>query len=458
MTNPARDALVFSLTLRRNGKLSRLEKIKAKQAVIGIVGLGYVGLPLARAFCHQKIHVVGFDIDQEKIDTIEKNQSYIKHIGDDAIREMRADGLFNVTTDFSQIADVDVIIICVPTPLSKHRDPDLGPVLNTGKSIMPHMQKGQMVILESSTYPGTTDTELASVLEQSGLKKDLDFLLAYSPEREDPGNEDFSTSTIPKIVGADTPKAREMAAAVYEGVISQIVPVASSRTAEAIKLTENIFRSVNIAMVNELKVIFDAMDIDVWDVIDGAATKPFGFMPFYPGPGLGGHCIPIDPFYLTYKAREYDVPTRFIELAGEINTKMPQLVVSKTMQALSLVCEKALNGSKVLIIGMAYKKNIDDIRESPSLVLTELLEAEGAKVAYHDPFVPIIPKTREHIQLAGRTSLDLTPETVSGFDAVLISTNHDGVDYQMMADHATLIVDTRNAMKEFSGKAVVVKA
>jgi UDP-N-acetyl-D-glucosamine dehydrogenase len=435
-----------------------LEKIKAKQAVIGIVGLGYVGLPLARAFCQQNIQIIGFDIDQEKIDTIEKNQSYIKHIGDDAIKEMRADGLFNVTTDFAQIADVDVIIICVPTPLSKHREPDLGPVLNTGKSIMPHLQKGQMVILESSTYPGTTDTELAGVLEQSGLKKDVDFLLAYSPEREDPGNEDFSTSTISKIVGADTPEAREMAAAVYEGVISEVVPVASSRTAEAIKLTENIFRSVNIAMVNELKVIFDAMDIDVWDVIDGAATKPFGYMPFYPGPGLGGHCIPIDPFYLTYKAREYDVPTRFIELAGEINTKMPQLVVAKTGQALSLVSEKALNGSKVLIIGMAYKKNIDDMRESPSLVLTELLEAEGAKVAYHDPFVPTIPQTREHSQLAGRTSLDVTPEILSGFDAVLISTNHDGVDYQMMADHATLIVDTRNAMKEISGKAVVVKA
>jgi UDP-N-acetyl-D-glucosamine dehydrogenase len=435
-----------------------LEKIKAKQAVIGIVGLGYVGLPLARAFCQKNIQIIGFDIDQEKIDTIEKNQSYIKHIGDDAIKEMRADGLFDVTTDFSKIADVDVIIICVPTPLSKHREPDLGPVLNTGKSIMPHLQKGQMVILESSTYPGTTDTELAGVLEQSGLKKDVDFLMAYSPEREDPGNEDFSTSTISKIVGADTPEAREMAVAVYEGVISQIVPVASSRTAEAIKLTENIFRSVNIAMVNELKVIFDAMDIDVWDVIDGAATKPFGFMPFYPGPGLGGHCIPIDPFYLTYKAREYDVPTRFIELAGEINTQMPQLIVSKTGQALSLVSEKAFNGSKVLIIGMAYKKNIDDMRESPSLVLTELLEAEGAKVAYHDPFVPTIPKTREHSQLAGRTSLDLTPETVSGFDAVLISTNHDGVDYQMMADNARLIVDTRNAMKEFSGKAVVVKA
>lgn len=438
--------------------MNRLEKIKSKQAIIGIVGLGYVGLPLARAFCQQNIHVVGFDIDQEKIDSIEKNQSYIKHIGDDAIKEMRADGLFNVTTDFAKIADVDVIIICVPTPLSKHREPDLGPVLNTGRSIAPHLQKGQLVVLESSTYPGTTDSELAGVLEQSGLKKDEDFYLAYSPEREDPGNETFSTSTIPKIVGADTPLSRDLVAAVYEGVISQVVPVASSRTAEAIKLTENIFRSVNIALVNELKVIFDAMDIDVWDVIDGAATKPFGFMPFYPGPGLGGHCIPIDPFYLTYKAREYDVPTRFIELAGEINTKMPHLVVAKTGKALSLISEKALNGSSILIIGMAYKKNVDDMRESPSLVLTELLEAEGAKVTYHDPFVPTIPKTREHSQLAGRTSVDLTPETLSSVDAVLISTNHDGLDYQMLADNSTLIIDTRNAMKDFSGKATVVKA
>jgi len=435
-----------------------LEKIKSKQAIIGIVGLGYVGLPLARAFCHQNIHVVGFDIDQEKIDTIEKNQSYIKHIGDDAIKEMRADGLFNVTTDFAKIADVDVIIICVPTPLSKHREPDLGPVLNTGRSIAPHLQKGQLVVLESSTYPGTTDSELAGVLEQSGLKKDEDFHLAYSPEREDPGNESFSTSTIPKIVGADTPLSRDLVAAVYEGVISEVVSVASSRTAEAIKLTENIFRSVNIALVNEMKVIFDAMDIDVWDVIDGAATKPFGFMPFYPGPGLGGHCIPIDPFYLTYKAREYEVPTRFIELAGEINTKMPQLVVSKTAQAMSLVSQKAMNGANVLIIGMAYKKNIDDMRESPSLVLTELLEAEGADVAFHDPFFPIIPQTREHSELAGRKSVDLTPEVIARFDAVLISTNHDGVDYQMLAEHAALIVDTRNAMKGISGKAVVVKA
>ena len=438
--------------------MSRLEKIKSKQATIGIVGLGYVGLPLAQAFCQKGVKTVGFDIDQKKIDDIEAGRSYIKHIGDDAIKEMRADDLFDVTTDFAGITNVDVIIICVPTPLSKHREPDLGPVLNTGKSIMPHLQKGQLVILESSTYPGTTDTELAGVLEQSGLKKDEDFYLAYSPEREDPGNETFSTSTIPKIVGADIQEARDLAVAVYDGVISEVIPVASSRTAEAIKLTENIFRSVNIALVNELKVIFDAMGIDVWDVIDGAATKPFGFMPFYPGPGLGGHCIPIDPFYLTYKAREYEVPTRFIELAGEINTKMPQLVVAKTGQALSLISQKALNGSSILIIGMAYKKNVDDMRESPSLVLTELLEAEGAKTAYHDPFFPVIPNTREHDALAGRKTVDLTPEIIAKFDAVLISTNHDGLDYQMLADEAKLIVDTRNAMKNLSGKAVVVKA
>ena len=438
--------------------MSRLEKIRSKQAVIGIIGLVYVGLPLARAFCQQNIKTVGFDIDQTKIDIIESGRSYIKHIGEDTVQKMRANGLFDVTTDFGRIADVDVVIICVPTPLSKHREPDLGPVINTGKSIFPHLQKGQLVILESSTYPGTTDTELANVLEQSGLKKDEDFYLAYSPEREDPGNEDFSTSTIPKIVGADTQEAREMAAAVYEGAISKVVPVASSRTAEAIKLTENIFRSVNIALVNELKVIFDAMDIDVWDVIEGAATKPFGFMPFYPGPGLGGHCIPIDPFYLTYKAREYDVPTRFIELAGEINTKMPHLVVAKTGQALNMLSEKALKNSTILLIGMAYKKNIDDMRESPSLVLTELLEAEGANVVYHDALVPVIPDTREHGELAGRKSVDLTPKLISQVDAVLVSTNHDGVDYQLLADNARLIIDTRNAMKDTCGQAIVVKA
>ena len=438
--------------------MSRLEKIKSKQAEIGIVGLGYVGLPLAQAFCEKGVSVTGFDIDKAKITTLEKGQSYIKHIGDAAVKAMCENGLFKATTDFTKIADVDVIIICVPTPLSKHREPDLGPVLNTGRSIMPHLQKDQLIVLESSTYPGTTDTELASVLEQSGLKKDVDFFLAYSPEREDPGNQSFSTSTIPKIVGADTPQAREMVAAVYEGVISQVVSVASSRTAEAIKLTENIFRSVNIALVNELKVIFDAMDIDVWDVIDGAATKPFGYMPFYPGPGLGGHCIPIDPFYLTYKAREYEVPTRFIELAGEINTRMPHVVVSKMAQALSLVSQKALNGARILMIGMAYKKNVDDLRESPSLVLTELLEAEGATVSYHDPYFPVVPSTRQHSQLAGRASVDLAADTIAGFDAVLIVTDHDGLEYQMLADHAKLVIDTRNVMKNFPGKAVIVKA
>ena len=371
------------------------EKMSSKQATIGIIGLGYVGLPLAEAFCEQEINVLGFDVDAEKIKFLAANKSYIKHIPDAVITKMRDANIFDATDDFSKLSEVDAIVICVPTPLSKHREPDLGPVLNTGQSIVPYLRKGQLVVLESSTYPGTTDEELANVLEQSGLKKDEDFFLAYSPEREDPGNKDFGTSSIPKIIGADTEAARAMAVALYEGVISEVIPVASSRTAEAIKLTENIFRSVNIALVNELKIIFDAMGIDVWDVINGAATKPFGFMPFYPGPGLGGHCIPIDPFYLTYKAREFDVPTRFIELAGEINTNMPRLVVSKLAEALSLYAEKSVNGAKILILGMAYKKNVDDMRESPSLVLTELLEARGAHVDYHDTYVPVIPHTRE---------------------------------------------------------------
>ena len=438
--------------------MSRLKKIELKKATIGIVGLGYVGLPLAHAFCRQGIKVVGFDIDQEKIVLINKGRSYIKHISDDVIQIMLSDKLLDVTTDFSKIKEVDAIVICVPTPLSKHREPDLGPVLNTGKVISQYLQKGQLVVLESSTYPGTTDTDLASVLEQSGLQKDEDFFLAYSPEREDPGNEVFSTSTIPKIVGADSDDARRMAVKLYEGVIENVIPVESSRTAEAIKLTENIFRSVNIALVNELKVIYDAMDIDVWDVINGAATKPFGFMPFYPGPGLGGHCIPIDPFYLTYKAREYDVPTRFIELAGEINTNMPRLVVSKMAEALSMHAEKSVNGAKILIIGMAYKKNVDDMRESPSLVLTELLEASGALVDYHDTFVPVIPHTREHDELAGRESIVLTAENVASYDAVLISTDHDDVDYHMIANKASLVVDTRNAMSGLSATAKIIKA
>lgn len=438
--------------------MNRLHKIKSKEALIGIIGLGYVGVPLAVAFNKKDIKVLGFDIAQDKVDSLMSGKSYIRHISDDVIADALNKNLFRSTTNFSEIANVDAVIICVPTPLTKNREPDLGPVLNTGRSIAPYLQAGQIIVLESSTYPGTTDEELAAVLEESGLKANQDFYLAYSPEREDPGNKDYSTSSIPKIVGADTLDAREIASALYEGVVSKVVTVASSRTAEAIKLTENIFRSVNIALVNELKIIFDAMDIDVWDVIDGAATKPFGFMPFYPGPGLGGHCIPIDPFYLTYKAREYGIATRFVELAGEINTNMPQYILSKLAEALSQNSQKAINGSKILIIGMAYKKDMDDMRESPSLTLTEMLEARGATVDYHDTYVPVIPETREHANLAGRESVELRADTVINYDAVLISTNHTDIDYQLLADSAALILDTRNAMNGFVGNAEILKA
>lgn len=438
--------------------MNRLRKLKSKQGVIAIIGLGYVGLPLAKAFCDNSINVIGFDIDHVKIEKIKSGKSYIQHIPDEVISTIYNNGLFDVTVDFERISEVDAIVICVPTPLSKHREPDLGPVLNTGRSIAPHLRKGQLVVLESSTYPGTTDEELAGILSASGLKKDKDFFLAYSPEREDPGNINFSTSTIPKIVGADSEHARDLAVALYEGVISKVVPVKGSRTAEAIKLTENIFRSVNIALVNELKVIFDAMDIDVWDVIEGASTKPFGYMPFYPGPGLGGHCIPIDPFYLTYKAREFDVTTRFIELAGEVNTNMPRLVISKLAEALSLHAKKSVNGAKVLILGMAYKKNVDDMRESPSLVLMELLEERGAIVDYHDTYVPIIPHTREHDALSGRVSIKLEKNNLADYDAVLISTDHDDVNYQMIGDNSSLVIDTRNAFSGLLTKAKIVKA
>lgn len=438
--------------------MDRLQKIKSKQALIGIIGLGYVGVPLAVAFTNKDIKVLGFDIAQDKVASLMSGKSYIRHISDDVIADALNKNLFRATTKLSEIANVDAVIICVPTPLTKNREPDLGPVMNTGRSIAPYLQAGQIIVLESSTYPGTTDEELAIVLEESGLKANQDFYLAYSPEREDPGNKDYSTSSIPKIVGADTSEAREIASALYEGVVSKVVTVSSARTAEAIKLTENIFRSVNIALVNELKVIFDVMDIDVWDVIDGAATKPFGFMPFYPGPGLGGHCIPIDPFYLTYKAREYGIATRFVELAGEINTNMPQYILSKLAEALSRNSRKAINGSKILIIGMAYKKDVDDMRESPSLILTEMLEARGAMVDYHDSYVPVIPETREHADLAGRKSVELRADTVINYDAVLISTNHSDIDYQLLSDSAALILDTRNAMNGFVGNAEIVKA
>lgn len=432
-----------------------LDRLKNNKAHIGVIGLGYVGLPLSIAFVSAGNKVTGFDIDVEKAEKLNAGQTYINHIGSESVREMLETGRFSASSDFKALEEVDAIIICVPTPLKNDREPDLGPILDTGETISKHLKAGQLVVLESSTYPGTTDTELAGVLEKSGLKANIDFHLAYSPEREDPGNLDFGTSRIPKLVGADTPEALALSTALYEGVISEVVPVASARAAEAAKLTENTFRAVNIAMVNELKVIFDKMDIDVWDVINAAATKPFGFMPFYPGPGLGGHCIPIDPFYLTWKARQHGVETRFIELAGEINTNMPNYVVQRLEEGLAKQ-DKKLVGAEILLIGIAYKKNIDDMRESPALVLIELLEEAGAQVAFHDPHVPIIPMTREHSGLAGRKSSDL--DMASSVDAVLIVTDHDEINYGFLASEAALIIDTRNAMRNSTDRDNIVKA
>ena len=432
-----------------------LDRLKNNKAHIGVIGLGYVGLPLSIAFVSAGNKVTGFDIDVEKAEKLNAGQTYINHIGSESVREMLETGRFSASSDFKALEEVDAIIICVPTPLKNDREPDLGPILDTGETISKHLKAGQLVVLESSTYPGTTDTELAGVLEKSGLQANIDFHLAYSPEREDPGNLDFGTSRIPKLVGADTPEALALSTALYEGVISEVVPVASARAAEAAKLTENTFRAVNIAMVNELKVIFDKMDIDVWDVINAAATKPFGFMPFYPGPGLGGHCIPIDPFYLTWKARQHGVETRFIELAGEINTNMPNYVVQRLEEGLAKQ-DKKLAGAEILLIGIAYKKNIDDMRESPALVLIELLEQAGAQVAFHDPHVPIIPLTREHSGLAGRKSSDL--DMASSVDAVLIVTDHDEINYGFLASEAALIIDTRNAMRNSKDRDNIVKA
>jgi UDP-N-acetyl-D-glucosamine dehydrogenase len=343
------------------------------------------------------------------------------------------------------LADCDVIVICVPTPLTKHRDPDLSFVTRTSRSIGQSLRPGQLVVLESTTYPGTTDGVVRPILEETGLKSGRDFFLGFSPEREDPGNQHFRTSTIPKVVAGDGAEAALLIEAFYGAAVETVVPVSTTATAEAVKLTENIFRAVNIALVNELKVVYEAMGIDIWEVIDAAKTKPFGYMPFYPGPGLGGHCIPIDPFYLTWKSREYELPTRFIELAGEINSAMPRHVVDRLAEALDVRAGKALSRSKVLVIGLAYKKNVPDIRESPSLKLIELIEARGGQASYHDPHVPSVPPTREYGHLKGRPSVDLTQETVSAFDAVLVATDHDAVDYAALADWAPLIVDTRNA-------------
>ncbi len=425
---------------------------------IAIVGLGYVGLPLALQFCRSGAKVVGIDIDASKVAALKAGKSYIKHISAESIGEQMASGRLDATTDFAVAAGVDAVIICVPTPLNKNREPDISFIVDTGKKLAPHLRKGVLVALESSTYPGTTDEDLRQVLEAgSGLIAGVDFHLAFSPEREDPGNPQSVVATIPKVVGGLTPACLKAAEEIYGIAIHTLVPVSSCRAAEATKLMENIFRCVNIALVNELKVVYGAMGIDIWEVIAAAKTKPFGFMPFYPGPGLGGHCIPIDPFYLTWKAREYGQATRFIELAGEINTKMPEHVVNCVAEALNEF-KKPVNGSRVLVLGLAYKANVDDDRESPSYVLLELLKCRGAEVAYYDPFVPVIRPTREHPQWTGTRSIEWSRSNVASYDCVLIATAHACVDYRQLADWAQLIVDTRNAMPELAGSPRYAKA
>ncbi|MDQ7019268.1 MAG: nucleotide sugar dehydrogenase [Robiginitomaculum sp.] len=430
-----------------------VRKVADKTLRIGVVGLGYVGLPLAEAFVRQSLTVVGFDIDQAKVDMLEGGKSYIKHISDDRIQTMNASGHFSSTTDFNGLKTVDAILICVPTPLGAHREPDLSYVVATTENIAQHVRPGQLIILESTTYPGTSEEVLQPILEAGGLKAGVDFAIAYSPEREDPGNPNFETSTIPKVVGASSEAEREMACALY-GAIVPTVPVSNLRTAEAVKLTENIFRAVNIALVNELKVVFGAMDIDVWEVIEAAKTKPFGYMAFYPGPGLGGHCIPIDPFYLTWKARAYGLNTRFIELAGEINSNMPAHVVDRLAEAMNEKLGLAMKGAKALVVGLAYKKNVDDMRESPALELIDKLRARGMEVEYYDPYIPVAPSIREHPEVEGMVSATWTKEALAKFDVALIATDHDNVDYAPLLDAVNLVVDTRNAIKEKSDKVV----
>jgi UDP-N-acetyl-D-glucosamine dehydrogenase len=413
---------------------------------IAVVGLGYVGLPLSLQFARTGIEVLGLDIDQKKVDAINAGKSYIKHIVASEIAGMVNSGLFKATTEFARVCETEAVIICVPTPLNKNREPDISYIVETGKAVAPHIAKGCLIVLESSTYPGTTDEDLKEVLEAgSGMKAGIDFHLAFSPEREDPGNPESIVALIPKVVGGYTPECLKKAVDLYSKAIKTIVPVSSCRAAEATKLLENTFRAVNIALVNELKVVYEAMNIDVWEVINSAKTKPFGFMPFYPGPGLGGHCIPIDPFYLTWKAREYGQHTRFIELAGEINTSMPEYVIGKVGEALNSKC-KALNGSSILVLGIAYKANVDDDRESPSYVLMDSLKKRGARVSYYDPYIPVIRPSREHGHWAGTQSIMWSKDALEKFDLVLISTYHRDVNYQELAECADCIVDTRNAM------------
>ncbi len=432
------------------------EKIEKKQAVLGIIGLGYVGLPLLIEFAREAFPMIGFDIDSEKIKKLRQGKSYIKHIPSTAIAEINTKTPIRYTEDFALSSEADVLILALPTPLDEHREPDLSYITNTAHTLKKHLRKGQLVILESSTWPGTTDEALRPILEESGLKCGRDFYVAFSPEREDPNNKNFTIRNTPKVVGADHPYARECAIKLYSHITIP-VPVSSTRAAESAKLLENIFRSVNIALVNEMKMILDRMGIDVWEVIQAASTKPFGFMPFYPGPGLGGHCIPIDPFYLTWKAREFDMPTRFIELAGEINTNMPYYVTQKTIEALNARA-KSIKNAKILILGVAYKKDIDDMRETPAFKIIEILHEKGAKIDYYDPFIPKLPPTRKYQY--NMKSIDLTAAAIKKYDAVIVVTDHTDVDYALVRKHAKLIIDTRNVYKLYgpSENGNIVKA
>ncbi|MCW8825945.1 MAG: nucleotide sugar dehydrogenase [Gammaproteobacteria bacterium] len=425
-------------------------KIQERDATVGVIGLGYVGLPLVLRFCAVGFSVIGFDVDESKLVKLKQGESYLDHIADREIAELAKQN-FSATADFSQIAQCDTVLICVPTPIDRYREPDLSFVIDTVEAIVPHLRAEQLVVLESTTYPGTTDEELLPRVESTGLKVGVNIYLAYSPEREDPGNPNFTTQTIPKVVGGVTPTCLDVATALYQQVIDQVVPVSSTRVAEMSKLLENIHRAVNIGLVNEMKMVADSMDIDINEVINAAATKPFGFVPYRPGPGLGGHCIPIDPFYLTWKAREYGVNTRFIELAGEINSQMPQWVVSKVADGLN-DHQKSIKGSRILILGIAYKKNINDSRESPGIEIIELLNNRGAQVDYTDPHIPQFPVKRDYN--FNMASVELTQESLQGYDCVVLVTDHERFDYPLIADSAKLIVDTRGIFTNVNGNVV----
>ena len=430
-----------------------LSKIDDRAYTVGIVGLGYVGLPLMWTFHEAGMPVIGYDIDTKKVACIEQGRPYIKHLGAEMMGRLAKSSRCDATSDFSRLSEADAVLMCVPTPLDDHREPDMQYVEKTAMTIGENLREGQLVILESTTYPGTTEELIIPILEsKSNLTAGEDFYVAYSPEREDPGNIDFDTGSIPKVVGGHTQEGIELACTLYDTAIVQTVPVSDTKTAEAVKITENVFRAVNIALVNELKVVFQEMDINVHEVLDAADTKPFGFMKFVPGPGLGGHCIPIDPFYLTWKAREHEQHTRFIELAGEINTKMPQYVIDQTLKALN-AHKKPMNGSQVLVIGLAYKPDVDDQRESPSFKIMNLLEKYGAEVFYYDPHIPQIKPTREHDRWTGTESVQWDKEIISSFDAVVIATNHSDIDYRQLAAWSDCIIDSRHEMNGIERKS-----